>query len=404
MRLLHWLRDGSQVSTSTTYSFTLNASATLAPVFAPNFSVLRGTFNGLVGDGGIGTGSAQDMADFPLNNGYISLVVASNGNFTGNLTLENQTDPFSGSFGTNKTATISIARASKASATALLELATALPGSISGNLSLDGSTLEFVAPRGSYASGNATFYSIVLPAPGGVPLGHSHGVLNFRSHATAALGTFAGRLSTNETFTASAQIVDSGNGSWVLPVYSRLASGGNATGIVTGEVVVPKTPIPGSPMATASLQWLRFASPGSTFVPDGFLVQLDGLGNPLARGNGISMLTGTAEPGNFTLILDPQSTVLASPISQGGVWTANNTASLIAPIASNLTMGAIATTGDLLGTYSGTFLRTAQPSPVSTRYLGNVLTTPVEIGGIPVRGAGYFLTGNASIPVLLTVP
>ena len=406
MRLARWLRNGSQISTSTTYTFTMNANTTLQPVFAPNFSVVQGTFNGLVGDGGIGSGSAQDMADFPLNNGYISIVVASTGNFTGNLTLENQADSFTGGFSENKSTTFLISRAGKSQATAQFNLSTASPGEISGNITVEGVAIPFTAKKGSYISANATNFAVILPAPTGQPLGHSYGTLVFSASSTSGIGSFAGRLSTNHTFSTSARIVDSGSGSWVLPIYSRITTGGNATAILTGELVVPKNPTPGSPTATAALEWLHFASPGAPFVPDGFLVALDGLGTQLATGNQTSMLTGNSDSGNFTLTLDPQSTLLASPISQAGVWTVNNTASFVAPVSNTLTFGTVSRTSPPIGTYSGTFSRPASPSNITTRYYGNVLTTPVTLpnGGTQLRGAGYFMTGNASVPVILTSP
>jgi autotransporter-associated beta strand protein len=406
MRLARWLRNGSQISTSATYTFTMNANTTLQPVFTPNFGTLQGTFNGLVGDGGIGTGSAQDMADFPLNNGYISLVVASNGNFTGNLTLENQVDSFTGGFSENKSTTFLISRAGKSAATAELNLSTASPGEISGNITVESVSTPFTAKKGSYISANSSTFTLILPSPAGQPLGHSYGTLIFSASSTSGTGSFAGRLSTNQTFSASARIVDSGSGSWVLPIYSRITAGGNATAILTGEVVVPKSPAPGSPTATAALEWLHFSSPGSAFVPDGFLVALDGLGTQLATGNQTSMLTGNSSSGNFTLILDPQATLLASPISQAGVWTVNNTTSLIAPVSNSLIFGTVSRTGPTIGTYSGTFSRPASPSNITTRYYGNVLTTPVTLpnGGTQLRGAGYFMTGNASVPVILTSP
>ena len=404
MRVLRWLRDGNQVSTSAALTFTMNAAMTLEPVFAPNFAVLRGTYNGLVGDGDTGTGSAEDMAGFPLNNGYISLVAANNGNFTGNLTLENQVDAFSGSFGTNKTTAVSIARAGKPSAVADFTLTPALPGEVSGNVTVEGVSLPFRAKRGSY-SGNATFFTVALPAPANQPLGYSFATLGFASTGTGVLN---GRLSTNETFATTHAIVQSDDGSdWVLPFYIRTTASGNATGFLTGEVVVPKDPIGGSPSVAAAVEWLRNPNPSSAFLPAGFLANLDGKGSPLSTDNGTSMLTGNGSAGNFTLTLDPIATTLPSAINQPGTWAGNNTVTLLSPVSSNMTFGAVANTANTRGTFSrGTFRRSVGGILQTTPYFGIVFTNPVtlENGGPELRGAGFFVTSNSTVPVTLTVP
>jgi hypothetical protein len=332
------------------------------------------------------------------------VVIASNGNFTGNLTLENQVDSFTGGFSENKSATLAISRAGKSAATAEFNLSTASTGEISGNITVEGVAIPFTAKKGSYISANSPTFALILPAPVGQPLGHSYGILTLSS--TTGIGSFAGRLSTNQSFSVGARIVDSGSGNWILPIYSRITVSANATAILTGEVIVPKSPQPGSPTATAALEWLHFPSSGAPFVPDGFLIALDGLGTQIATGNQTSMLTGNSGSGNFTLTLDPQSTVLASPIIQAGIWTGNNTASFVAPVSNSLTFGAVQRSSTTMGTYSGTFSRPASPSNITTRYYGNVLTTPITLpgGGPELRGAGYFMTGNASIPVILTSP
>jgi hypothetical protein len=403
MRLLRWLRDGTQVSTLNTYTFTMNASTTLEPVFVPNFGVLLGTYNGLVGDGSIGEGSPQDMAEFPLNNGYITLVATSTGNFTGNLTLENQTDPFSGSFGNNKTAEVSIARVGKSSVTGNLILSTALPGEISGHINVDEVDVPFRAKRVSY-SGNSTTYTMVLAAPSNQSLGYSFATVIFSSAGT---GSFVGRLSTNETFSTTRRIVQSDDGNdWVLPLYIQTMLSGNATGLITGEVAVPKNPAQGVPAVTAAFEWLREANPSSLLVPDGFLTTVGGVGSVLSTANGTSMLTGDTSSGNFTLTLDPGTTTLPSAIHQPATWSSNNTVSLIAPVSSNLTFGSVARSGASIGSYSGTFRRDVSGIPTTTRYYGTVFTNPVAIeeGGPELRGAGFFITTNSTVPVIMTAP
>jgi len=403
MRLLRWLRDGAQISTSATYTFTMNAAITLQPVFAPNFAVLQGTYNGLVGDGSIGTGSSQDMADFPLNNGYITIIASSTGNLTGNLTLENQVDPLTGNFGTNKTTSISVTRAGKSAASANLNLSVAAPGEISGNITIDNVALPFRAKRGSY-TGNTTIHTIAWPAPPGQPLGYSFATLSLSSAGT---GTLNGRLSSNETFSTTHRTVQSDDGTnWVLPFYVPTGPSGNATGLLTGEVVVPKVPAPGVPGASASMEWLRNSDPPSVFLPNGFLVGLVGSGSELSTAADTSMLTGNGSAGNFTLTLDPDGTTLPSTVNQTATWAGNNTVSLNSPVLSNLTFGAVSQSGITRGTYGATFRRTVSGVPQATRYYGIVFTSPValENGGPELRGAGFFVTSNSTVPVTLTVP
>lgn len=409
MSFSRWLRNGVQVSTFPVFSFTLNANTTLEAVFSPNFNILQGVYNGLVGTGDTGNGTAQDVEDFPKRNGFLTVTLTPNGNFTGNLTLENQTNAFSASFSNNRSTSFSIPAGGNGTITANFTLNLTSPSEISGHFNSQNGQIPFVARKSSYTGNNTSDirYTVLFPPPAGQRLGYSFATLNFGTASAGGRGIVSGRLSTNETFTAEARIVDGGENGWVMPFYSRISNLGSTTGFIMGEMVVRKNQTLNQPQVSASVEWLRYPTPSSAFSPGGFLASLTGFGNTLSTANGTSMLTGNGSSTTFTLTLDPQQMALPSPIVHSGIWNANNTGAATAPFRSALSFR-VASTQILptAGQFAGQFNWTDGGTTRTSLYFGNALTTPVQLepGGPFLRGGGYFLTGNSTIPVLLTVP
>jgi hypothetical protein len=394
-----WRKGNATLSTNATLNFVMEANMQLMPLFAPDFSKLAGTYNGLVGDGDIGTGAARDIQAFPLKNGFVTFSLGSTGALSGNLSIDGQTSRFTGNFTTNRTAAITIVRANKTPAQASLQLTPALPGEISGNITVSGSALSFRALRAAYTIGTAAHalgrrtYTLAIPAPSGLALGHGFARVAIQKNGFA---TATGRLATGDVISASAGFVDSGDGNWVMPVYST----GN--GIFTGEIVIPKTPSINSAELLGSFEWLRTANAASSLFPAGFLGGTNVAGTRYSMSAGNSFLSGNRTAAGFTLNIDPQRTLLPTAIAQKGTWPAKNTPALVQPISSGLKM----TFSSANGSVQGVFNRTINGAQVPTQFQGAMFGKPVSTGnGQPLlRGAGYFISGNQSVPVEITLP
>ncbi|MEI8284644.1 MAG: hypothetical protein WCG52_06585, partial [bacterium] len=394
-----WRKNTSSLTSNSTLKFTMEPNLKLTPVFATDFTKLAGMYNGLVGIGEIGTGSAQDMQSFPVKNGFVRFSLASTGVVSGNLSIEGQISAFGGNFTANKTVSISIIRANTTAVPALLELTSSLPGEISGNVTVSGNKLPFRALRAAYsenatahALGNKT-YTLAIPAPAGVSVGHGFASVSIEGNGVA---TVVGKLATGDAISASAGIVDSGDGNWVLPLYST----GNS--VVTGEIVIPKSPSAGTAEVAGTVEWLRKPNAGTALFPTGFLKRSTIVGSKYSVVTGKSFLSGNATTANFTLGIDPLKKVLPAVISQKGSWSSSNVPAFTQPITSGLIMSFIPANGNI----QGTFNRTVNGAPVSTAFQGVMFASPLSFAtGQPmIRGAGYFLSGNQTVPVQITVP
>ena len=391
MLFKEWLKNGVSAGTNATLSFTMQPGLTLTPVFVPDFAKLGGFYNGLVGVGAIGNGSAADMQAFAVNNGFIQITSGTNGALSGVLKIEGKSHSFNGTMGANKKASITVARPGKGNATLSLSLISALPGEISGNVTTSGEPLAFRALRAAYTAGAAKHalagkrYAIVLPPPSGLAMGYGHATLTVEDNGAAVL---SGVLASGQAVNAGARIVDDGAGNWVFPVYV------GASGIFTGEIVIPKTtPASGSELG-GSLEWFKPASNTGLFK-SGFLKSLQPLG---ATHSAASAGLGGAA---FSLTLDPAKRVLPAAVTQNGTWANSGSPSLNTPVKSGLTVSF----NPLSGKFEGSFTRTVNGAPLPTPIQGTLFSRPITIpGGATLRGAGFFTSGNASTAVEVTTP
>jgi hypothetical protein len=117
---------------------------------------------------------------------------------------------------------------------------------------------------------------------------------------------------------------------------------------------------------------------------------------------GNSFLSGNRTAAGFTLNIDPQQALLPTAIAQKGTWPSNNTPGFVQPISSGLQM----TFSSANGSLQGVFNRTINGAQVPTQFQGTMFRKPVSTGrGQPLlRGAGYFISGNRSIPIEISVP
>jgi hypothetical protein len=394
-----WRNNNATLSANATLNFVMVANMQLTPVFAPDFSKLAGIYNGLVGDGEIGRGSAQDMQSFTSKNGFVTFALSNTGALSGNLSIEGQVSRISGNFSSSRNASISIARANKTPAQAVMQLIPALPGEISGNMTVSGTNLPFRALRAAYSNGTATHaigsrtYTLAIPAPNGISAGHGFASVAIQSNG---LATATGRLATGEPISAMAGFVDSGDGNWVMPIYST----GN--GVFTGEIVIPKIPSAGTPELLGNFEWLQAANSLSQVFPAGFLGQTSVFGSRYSLAAQNSLLSGNRTTAGFTLNIDPQRSALASAISQSGTWPSSNVPVLTQPIS----VGLKVTFTSANGSVQGSFNRTLNGAQIPTQFQGVMFGKPLSIGvGQPqLRGVGYFISGNQSAPVEITAP
>jgi hypothetical protein len=386
-----WLKNGVSAGTNATIAFTMQPGLTLTPVFVPDFAKLGGFYNGLVGVGAIGNGTAADMQAFAANNGFIQLTSGTNGALSGVLKIEGKSHSFTGTMGANKKASVTIPRPGKSNATLSLNLISALPGEISGNVTTSGAPLAFRALRGGYTEGAAKHalagkrYAIVLPPPSGLAMGYGHATLTVEDNGAAVL---SGVLANGQAVNAGARIVDDGAGNWVFPVYV------GASGIFTGEIVIPKTtPASGSELG-GSLEWLKPASNTGLFK-SGFLKSLQPLG--ATHSTTSAGLGGAA----FSLTLDPAKRILPAAVVQTGTWANSGSPILATPVKSGLTVSF----NPLSGKFEGSFTRAVNGAPIPTPIQGTLFSRPISIpGGAILGGAGFFISGNASSSVEVTTP
>jgi hypothetical protein len=399
MLFKEWRKNNTLLSANATLSFTMEPNLTLTPVFVTDFAKLTGLYNGLVGTGDIGTGSVTEMNAFESKNGYIALSLSSAGLVSGNLSIEGQTSPLTGNFSSNKTISVSIARANKTAAIATLQLIAALPGEISGNVTVSGNTLPFRALRAAYTTNGTAHalanrsYTLVIPPPDGVLAGHGYATFTTQGNGSALV---TGRLATGDAISASAGFVDSGDGNWVLPIYST----GNS--VLTGEIVIPKTLAPGAAEMSGTMEWLRKATVASNPLSSGFLKRSNIAGARFSIVAGNSLISGNSTTANFTLTIDPQKQALASVLTQKGIWPANNTPSFVQPVSSGL----VITFSSATGNFTGSFNRMVNGSAVPTAFQGAMFGKSVSTGNAQpmLRGAGYFISGNQTVPVEITLP
>jgi hypothetical protein len=266
-------------------------------------------------------------------------------------------------------------------------------------MTVSGNKLPFRALRAAYtanasahALGNRT-YTLVIPPPDGVLAGHGFATLTTQANGSAVV---TGRLATGDAISASAGFVDAGDGNWVLPIYST----GNST--LTGEIVIPKVLTTGALEVGGTMEWLRRPAASSSALSSGFLKRSNISGSRYSIVAGSSLISGNSTTANFTLTIDRQKRALASTLTQKGIWPANNTPSFVQPVSSGL----VITFSSATGNFTGSFNRTVNGSAVPTAFQGTMFGKPVSTGnGRPLlRGAGYFISGNKSVPVEITLP
>ncbi len=395
--LQQWLKNGSPLvppATGTTLRTNFSASDFLSyqAVFIANpFPAVVDSYHGLVGEGTVGAG-------FLAENGAVRINTVATGNFTGSLFYQGAAVNFSGKFDGLKQARVTIARRGLSSLVLDLNFDTAVPNhKITGTLT-DGARVLSVSalPRvftgrpGSIHPKAGLRYTVALPSPD-AKLGHGFGLLSVLPNGTA---TFAGVLPDGVSFSTTLSSTDGDRdgtpGVWIFPV--GFTAYGARPGALLGELYLAKTE-PATPAAvTGDLGWVRPAGlPNNPLFPAGLVAPVRPVGQRFAVQNGVSLLSGSANPAGFSLAFDPGAEALPEPLFQAGTWPANNRPQLTAPVANRITLAFAGPTAR----FSGVFRTT--PSALRTvAYSGITFATPVTLPGtdITVRGVGLFPGGD----------
>jgi formylglycine-generating enzyme required for sulfatase activity len=347
----------------------------------------QGVFNGLVGAGDVGAGSAAEQQAFSAKNGFIAINSASTGRFTGMLRLEGRLDAFSGAWTSSNTASVTVVRAGKSQAVLELQHSGAVPGEVSGTVTVGGVALSFRALRcdyrpseGSHALGGRR-YSILLPPPAGLAMGVGVATLFVGADGLASL---SGWLPNGQSFSTGARMVDDGLGHWMMPVYVA------AAGVLTGELEIAQdAPATGSEVG-GTLAWLKPAAGAG--AAGGFLKEIFPVGTFHSALD--SVLSTGLGGGAFTLTMKAGAGGLSGDAVQSGTWPGGGKPAWAGSGIRGLTMGFTAPNGQ----FSGAFTTVKKGA-----YKGLLLSREVQLkDGTQVRGAGFYSSGTGTGPVLVT--
>ena len=366
---------------------TIPVSEVVAPV---PINPLPGVYTGLVGEGLVGAGGTPDRTAFFEGNGFLSITVRDDRSFTGSLRLEGKSLPLKSPLDAFGQAVVTAKRTGRPDVTVALGFASG--NRITGMVSSGGSLMPFIALTAPFSgkAGNvhplsAHRYTVALPSPG-AELGHGYATMTVDAKGIAKM---AGKLADGTKFTAAPMSTDAGDGNWLLPCYAPVYSG--ATGMIWGEILIPKVPESGSPAVTGDIGWLR--PENAKLAQAAFLKVVEPIGGryipPL---KGISLLSGNATAANFLLTVDPASHSVQT-FSPTGLWSLSNKPTITqTPVPVKLSYTSAS------GLIKGSFSRMVGGKTVSTPYEAVVFSSPLALpgGADELRGAGFFSAGGAA--------
>lgn len=365
-----WTENGQVVSTSPSYSFTVDADRTLGACFAPYpFVPPKGTYAALFYDATNGVA--------PQSCGLLSFTIGARGAYSGNLQLAGTKYRLSGRFdGSGKAAGV-IARQGLPSLTARLDLDLLSGGArVAGTVSNGTWTAAFAADRACFdARANPApqrgSYTLALSGVHGSAnqaAGDGYGTLTV---SPSGLVSLRGALADGTVITPSAQV--SGTGQW--PLYAALDGG---KGVVWGWLSFTNATDLGGAVA-----WVKPASKSGCYR-SGFSFTAPVLGaRYVAPGSGTNVL-GLAL--STTLTLELQGGALTHDIISLLTLSANDRVSVLSGPKPSLTFT------PTTGAFSGSVV-----DPVSSR--------PVFFSGVVLQGrragSGFFLSAGQSGQVSL---
>ena len=340
-----------------------------------------------MGSGDTGTGSASDQTLYMAGNGGVVFTLNPLGTFSGTLFFEGSKRPFKGIFNSEGEGIVGIERSGLSPLILSIKTDGPAPGRVTGQLTNGARALGFVADPSVRIGDTHPFagnrYTILFPAPD-ISHGHGYAVMTIAADGTAKI---VGKLADGTKLTVSPRAVDPGGSNWLLPVHALLYS--KATGMLRGEVSLPKVAPANAPDLAAELGWLRPADPKK--LQTAFLKPLASLGERyIAPAKGVSFLSGSEAESGFSLVVDPDGQF----VTQTGTWPGSNKPLLTNPVASGLKISYTSASGIV----KGSFNRPSGTKAVSTKYEGIVFSKPLTPPGSisTIRGGGFFSTAGAA--------
>jgi uncharacterized repeat protein (TIGR01451 family) len=346
-----WTENGSVVSTSANYSFTVSANRNLVATFIPNpFVATKGTYNGLFYET---NGVEQQHA------GFFTIATTTKGTFSGNLQIGGTRSSISGQFDATGTVSKVIKRGNAASLLVNLRLDFSGGGdTISGSVG-DGSlwTATLVGDRAVYDGRTSTApqlgqYTMIVPGNTGsatVPGGDSFGTVAVDRMGKIRL---AGSLADGTKISQAVTVSKFGDWPLYIPLYggrgsilSWLSFGNTGTSDLSGDVV-----------------WTKPATSAARYYPDGFSIGASASGShytPPPRGYTVLPFSNA----NLVLSGSDLGLNLTNSIAIG----ANNRVTSMGANKLSLTFS------PSVGTFNGRTLNPATGKPIS--FSGVVLQT-----------------------------
>lgn len=391
--------DGSTGFTSPKWQGLPAVKFTSLPL--PEINVWPGNYAGLTQTDKPMVSDAPAMAAFIKKSAMISLTTKADRSFTGSLLLEGKKLPFKGVFdATSGNSTVTVKRGSAGNATVELSYVGSGRSRVSGNLTTTAGTASFqLNPESSLESGfhplAGARYTALMDtyAPtGGTNPGQGYATISVSNDGTA---TVAGRLADgSKPFLQKIRILNNGSDSWYLPVYIPLYAG--SSGLVSGDIRIPKHYTPKAGNLFGALTWMRPADSKSASLPAGFLRGLDVYGEIFAPLSGVSLLSGTAQSTAFEIGLDSTAQWTVNPGSQqpepaskkSGTWPNTNIPVLASGAPSGFTLKLDLKTGIV----TGTFPLLVGSKTVSTAFQGVLFDDSAR----SYSGGGFFVSQSGT--------
>lgn len=391
-----WLKNGVSFSRNSKVSFAMEEGLVLEAVFVPNpYPAVAHFFNGLVGEGNLGSGGEADREAFFHENGFIQLTSLADGRFSGSLRLEGKSHSFSGKFDGFGEAFVSLKRPKRTPLEVELKFDTAPPGKISGTVTGTETALPFEALPGVYSGAKEDVHPL-----GGrrytLLLADQEEAFGFAAIEILPNGTakMAGNLPDGVPFTTTARLVSNEKGIWFLPWHLPLYREG--AGLVFGELFFSESEQ--EPDVTGLAGWLSpFPAQGA-----GFLKSLAIFGERYQMEKGVSLLGGSSDSVPWQLTFDSPGKILSLPLVLGGSWPGSNVPVLEKPDGYRVAWSFYKTTGVIRGSLGPG----AMENKASVPFAGVVFSHPVKLtdSDLLLDGGGFFTRAGAVGTMEVTSP
>ena len=369
-----------------------NAAATaerevLVVPAGPDFGSARGAY--------LGNFSLEmdDPAEFIRHAGQIALQLTPNGSFTGSCFIAGKRVGIRGEFDVSGNATVSLPQGISGAASRIDMLLghDNFGHRVTGTVFIGAAEIGFVCLPGSFDGKDTVFpqanrrINAVMASQGMSAYAFGHG---YFTATTGADGVFkiSGRLPDGTPVTGVSRVITDEVGDWRAPFCLLLST---VRGLVMGEIVVSDDS--SAVYSEIPFDWARPANDKAKAYAEGLLEELDVQGQWWTWVKGKSMLGGNGDGTTFVLSIDPDGEV----VQLSGTWDASNLPVWQDAMPKEFRFRVNSSNG----TFSGRV-----PAGVDGRAAGfqGILVSPTgaDLGaGVPVLGAGFWRSGEESLPV-----